>query len=84
MLKGVKDGKLKSSSKTKNIQMYGQEQGSKYIYLRLGLKKDYANEILIKNNINLNKYLKKIAIANYDKNIKKIIDDKYPNVKLMY
>ena len=154
MLKILKDGKLKSSSKTKNVQLYGQEQGSNYIYLRLGLKKDYANiyldykllldnvfylhigwqaepaskkidggkltlleldnllndfvnkvkkyykkpfvdndsklplmmsnEILIKNNINLNKYLKKIAIANYDKNIEKIIDEKYPNVKLMY
>lgn len=155
MLKILKDGKLKSSSKTKNVQLYGHKQGSKYIYLRLGLKKHYpiiiynlnkllldnvfylhigwhaepaskkidgrkltlleldnllndfvnkvkkyykkpfvdndtkiplmmSNEILIKNNINLNKYLKKIAIANHDKNIEKIIDEKYRNVKLMY
>lgn len=31
----LSDGKLKSSFKTKNIRLYGKEEGSKYIYLRL-------------------------------------------------
>jgi len=37
------DGKLKSSSKTKNIKMYGWDEGSKYIFLRIDQKGDYAN-----------------------------------------
>ena len=46
ILKILEDGKLKSSSQTKNIRMYGKKNGSKYIYLRLGKKKDYGNLVL--------------------------------------
>ena len=37
------DGKLKSSSKTNNIKMYGWDEGSKYIFLRIDQKGDYGN-----------------------------------------
>ncbi len=39
----LNDGTLKSSLKTKNVRLYGNKEGSKYIYLRLGKKNDYAN-----------------------------------------
>ncbi len=39
----LNDGYLKSSNKTKNVRMYGHPEGSKYIYLRLGKRDDYAN-----------------------------------------
>ena len=39
----LEDGYLKSSSKTKNIRMYGRKEGSKYIYLRLNKKNDLGN-----------------------------------------
>lgn len=52
------DGKLLSSRKTKNVRLYGHKEGSKYIYLRLGKKKDYANiyldpKLLLKNTFYL-------------------------------
>jgi len=37
------DGKLRSSKETKNVRLFGYKEGSKYIYLRLGKKNDYAN-----------------------------------------
>jgi hypothetical protein len=44
LLKILQDGYLKSGSQTKNNQMFGQKQGSKYIYLSLGKSNDlYAN-----------------------------------------
>lgn len=54
----LKDGYLRSSSQTKNVKMFGQEQGSKYIYLRLNKKNDYGNfildeDLLLKNNFYL-------------------------------
>lgn len=147
------DGKLKSSSKTKNIRMYGQPSGSKYIFLRLDQKNDYgnlyldsklllenvfylhygwygdpvtkkidgrkltsnqlnkllidfreqvkknykiniknniptplmmSNEILVKNNIDLNKYLIKINMSKFDKNICEYVEKNYPNTKIIY
>jgi hypothetical protein len=42
----LKNGKLMSSSKTKNVRMYGQPEGSKYIYLRLGKPGDFGNIVL--------------------------------------
>ena len=39
----LSDGKLKSSSETKNVRMYGIKEGSKYIYLRLNQKNDSGN-----------------------------------------
>lgn len=147
------DGYLKPSSKTKNVRMYGQKQGSKYIYLRLNKKNDIgnlyldinfllkctfylnigwkgevtnetikvkgkelteeklkdllkkfntktqkyykdfmeknempimmSNEILVKKNISLHKYLKKIYVVNKTDKIKNILDNKYPNIKLI-
>lgn len=146
----LSDGKLKSSSKTKNVRMYGNPSGSKYIYLRIEQKKDLgnlyldsklllenvfylqigwhgeiieekidgrnmkedelkilleefkrkvvnnykkqkkigipimmSNEILVKNNINLKKYLKKIKIVNKSDKIKNILKNNYPNVLLL-
>lgn len=38
LFKILKDGYMKSSSETKNIRMFGQPHGSKYVYLRLGKK----------------------------------------------
>lgn len=57
ILKILQDGKLKSSSKTKNIKLTG-INGSKYIYLRLGKHNDYGNfyfnsELLLKNKFYL-------------------------------
>ena len=54
----LKDGYLRTSKQTKNIKMYGQEQGSSYIYLRLDKKNDYGNfildeNLLLKNNFYL-------------------------------
>jgi len=45
----LKDGYLRSSYQTKNIKMYGQPEGSRYIYLRLNKKKDYGTFILDEN-----------------------------------
>jgi hypothetical protein len=45
----LKDGYLKASYETKNIKMYGQAQGSRYIYLRLDKRGDYGNFILDEN-----------------------------------
>lgn len=45
----LKDGYLKSSYQTGNIRMFGQETGSKYIYLRLGKRNDWGNLILDSN-----------------------------------
>lgn len=152
IFKILSDGKLKSSSKTKNIRMYGHLQGSKYIYLRIEQKKDcgnlyldsrlllenvfylqtgwhgepieekidgrkltekelkilltefkkrvmnyhrvqtnknipipimMSNEILVKNNVNLKKYLKKINISNKTDKIKKILTNEYSNVTML-
>lgn len=49
ILKILKDGYLRSSKQTKNIKMYGMEEGSSYIYLRLCKKSDYGNFILDEN-----------------------------------
>jgi hypothetical protein len=38
----LRDGELKPSAITKNIQLYGLEPGSPYIYLRLKIKNDSA------------------------------------------
>jgi hypothetical protein len=152
ILKILEDGKLKSSSNTKNVRLYGKSEGSKYIYLRLGKKNDYANfvldkklllenvfylqtgwsaiplsekidgktlsenqldeilkkfnenvnnyikdnkknigftiqmsnEIIIKNNIDLKKYLKKVNISKYDKKIDNFLKNNYPNTNLFY
>lgn len=147
------DGKLKSSSKTKNIRMYGHPSGSKYIFLRLSQKNDFgnlyldsklllenvfylhtgwhgepvtemidgrkltlrqlnkiliefkkqvqkfyknqiknnipiplmmSNEILVKNNIDLKKYLIKINISKFNKNICENVEKNYPNTKIVY
>lgn len=147
------DGKLKSSSKTKNIRMYGQPSGSKYIYLRLDQKNDngdlyldiklllenvfylqtgwhgepitkkidgrkltfiqlkkllnefkkqiqkyyktqiknnihiplmMSNEILVKNNIDLKKYLIKIKMIGFNKNVHEFVNDNYPNTTIIY
>lgn len=148
----LSDGKLKSSSKTKNVRMFGQPSGSKYIYLRLNQKKDYgnlyldpklllenifylqtgwhgepvsekidgrkltftqlnkilsdfrkqvqkyykiqlknnipipimmSNEILVKNNIDLKKYLKKIHIVNKNQKIINTINESYPKITFL-
>ena len=149
----LEDGYLKPSSKTKNIRMYGQKKGSKYIYLRLNKKNDIgnlyfdfkflltctfylnigwkgeiteetikvrgqdlteeklkdllkkfsvktqkyykdfvkknqipimmSNEILIKKNISLQKYLNKIFIINKTDKLKNILNNKYHNVKIL-
>ena len=147
------DGKLKSSSKTKNIRMYGHSSGSKHIFLRLSQKNDFSNlyldsklllenvfylhtgwhgepvteiidgrkltlkqlnkiltefkkqvqkfyknqiknnipiplmmsnEILVKNNIDLKKYLIKINISKFNKNICENVEKNYPNTKIVY
>jgi hypothetical protein len=39
----LNDSYLKSSSKTKNVRLFGHKEGSKYIYLRLGKRNDYGN-----------------------------------------
>ena len=152
IFKILSDGKLKSSSKTKNVRMYGWQEGSKYIYLRLNQKNEFANlyldhklllenvfylhtgwlatpktekidgrkltleqlnkilldfrkevkknhspsimmtneshsmplmmtnEILIKNNIDLHKYLKKIKITNMNSKTVNILNNLYQNV----
>jgi hypothetical protein len=36
----LSDGKLKSSSKTKNVRIYGHSSGSKYIFIRLSQKNE--------------------------------------------
>lgn len=153
----LSDGKLKSSSKTKNIRMYGNQNnniGSKYIYLRISQSGDYgnlyldsklllenifylqlgwhgevidkhekidgrkltpkelknillkfkkkvktyyqnqiknnipiplmmSNEILVKNNIDLRKYLKRIHIVDKNKKIIDKINKSFPDVKLI-
>ena len=148
----LSDGKLKSSSKTKNVRMFGQPLGSKYIYMRLNQKKDYgnfyldpklllenifylqtgwhgepvtekidgrkltltqlnkilsdfkkqvqkfyktqlknnipipimmSNEILVKNNIDLKKYLKKIHIVNKNQKIINITNESYPKITFL-
>lgn len=45
----LKEGYLRSSKETGKIRMYGREEGSEYIYLRLGKKNDYGNLILDEN-----------------------------------
>lgn len=45
----LKDGHLRTSKQTKNIKMYGREEGSSYIYLRLDKKSDYGTFILDEN-----------------------------------
>jgi len=42
----LKDGELKPSSVTKNIQLYGLSRGSPYVFLRLKIKNDSAPIIL--------------------------------------
>lgn len=148
----LSDGKLKSSSKTKNVRMFGQPSGSKYIYLRLNQNNDngnlyldtklllnnifylqtgwhgepvtekidgrnltltqlnkilsdfrkqvqkyykaqqknnilipimMSNEILVKNNIDLKKYLKKIHIINKNQKIINIINESYPEITFL-
>ncbi len=59
ILKILKDGYLRSSKWTKNVRMYGWEEGSKYIYLRLDKRGDYGNlvlddNLLLENNFYLN------------------------------
>lgn len=148
----LSDGKLKSSSKTKNVRMYGLPEGSKYIYLRLNQKNEHgnlyldyklllenvfylqtgwhgepvtekidgrklnqiqlkkilndfikqvkkyyktqiknnipipimmSNEILVKNNINLRKYLKKIYIINKNPKIMNILNNFYTDITFL-
>lgn len=55
----LKDKYLKSSKVTKNVRMFGHPRGSKYIYVRLGKKKDFAtlyldSELLLEQNFYLN------------------------------
>lgn len=84
----LKDGYLRSSYQTKNVKMYGQHQGSRYIYLRLDKKNDYGNFILDENLLLENNFYLKIGWTgeadtekknmykseNYNKNsLKKII-----------
>ena len=149
----LQQGKLKPSSKTGNVRMFGQSQGSPYIFLRLNTKNDFSNfyidhelllenkfylqtgwyaepinnkidgtkinskklkdllnkfrievnkfiksqktnkipmmsnEILVKKNIDLHKYLKKIIIDRNDKNLVSILEilkQKYPETKIVY
>ena len=39
----IKSGKLRSSSKTKNVGMFGRTKGSKHIFLRIDQKNDIGN-----------------------------------------
>ncbi len=151
----LKDGYLRSSYQTKKIKMYGQPEGSQYIYLRLSKKNDYgtfildenlllknnfylktgwsgeadtekkklykgsdynkkslkkliqkfnqmvnnylkkfnsqnefpiplmmSNEILVKNKINLKKYLIEINLSKCDKKIIDCVEKNYPNTKI--
>jgi hypothetical protein len=149
----LSDSKLKSSSKTKNVRMYGHSSGSKYIFLRLSQKNDYgnlyldsklllenvfylhtgwhgepvsemidgrklnieqlneilngfkkniqkyyknqikknipiplmmSNEILVKNNIDLKKYLIKINMSKFNKKISEYVEKNYPNTQIIY
>jgi hypothetical protein len=43
----LEDGFLKSSSKTKNVQLYGLEKGSPYIFLTLPIGKNMIMNTLI-------------------------------------
>ena len=58
ILKILKDGYLKSSRETKNVRMFGHEEGTKYIFLRLDKRNDYGtfildNKLLLENNFYL-------------------------------
>ncbi len=150
LYKMLEDGFMKSSSKTKNVKLYGREKGSPYIFLRLqigvgilattlildeklllehsfyihpgwtgevdknekkyvgkelssselskilnkfekdsnknGFMSQYSNEILVKNNISLKKYLLEIRIMkkrlDQSPKLAEYIKTNYPNVKL--
>lgn len=146
----LKSGKMKSSSKTKNVRLYGIDKGSKYIYLRLNINDDQnanlyfsidlllyhifylhkgwnadpiehkkidgrkinhkelkilllkfyeeiilyvkkyniqllliSNEILVKNNIKIKNFLKKIKLNHKNEKIIKYIKKYYPNVEII-
>jgi hypothetical protein len=49
---------------------------------KIGIPIIMSNEILVKNNINLKKYLKKIRIVNKSDKTKKILNNLYPEVVL--
>lgn len=57
MNKALKDGYMKPSSVTKNVQMYGQKQGSDYIYFKLPYGNDaysssfYFDDKLLLENV---------------------------------
>lgn len=41
----LKDNKMKSSSKTKNVRLYGSQKGSTYIFLRLNIHNDIFDNL---------------------------------------
>jgi len=47
----LKDGKMRSSSKTKNVRIYGIEKGSKYIFLRLKTQNNIHDNLCFDINL---------------------------------
>jgi hypothetical protein len=47
----LKNGKMRSSLKTKNVRMYGIEKGSKYIFLRLKTQNDIHDNLCFDINL---------------------------------
>lgn len=95
----LKDGYLRSSKQTKNVKMYGQEQGSQYVYLRLCKRNDYGNFVLDENLLLENNFYLKTGWSgeaktdksnmykgdNYSKNsLKKIIKKFNQTVNIFY
>jgi hypothetical protein len=66
----LKSGKLRSSSKTKNVGMFGRTKGSKHIFLRIDQKNDIGNL-----------YLDPSFLLNTSFHLQLGWDDGYPNTK---
>lgn len=76
LYKILTDGFLKSSSKTKNVQLYGIEKGSPYIFLKMAKIKSIGGTVLILDEKLLLEHIFYLHIgwnAEVDKNEKKYI-----------
>jgi hypothetical protein len=68
----IKSGKLKSSSKTKNVSMFGRTKGSKHIFLRIGLEDDLGNFYLDPSFLLKTSFYLQLGWVNGEPNTKKI------------